>query len=217
MLQKKTVEPITFSFLEKLAKKAQLKGFYLVGGTALSLQLGHRISTDLDFFSQTDFNNEPIRSMLEIEDKDLVYARVGKNLVQATINGIKVDFACHKYPILRPGIDFHKIKIMSIADISAMKLGAILSRAKKRDYVDIARIMKDYDLNKILEFFKNKYNQKNTFHVVKALGYFVEADQDIEYLKVLGKSYSWENSKKIIIDGIHGLGRTRSQNQGISI
>jgi len=217
MLQKKTVEPNTFSFLENLAKKPELKGFYLVGGTALSLQLGHRISTDLDFFSHKNFNNEPIRSLLETEDKDLVYARVGKNLVQATINGIKVDFACHKYPILKPGLEFHNIKIMSIVDISAMKLGAILSRAKKRDYIDIARIMKDYDLDRILTFFKKKYNQKNTFHVVKALGYFVEANQDKEYLKVLDKSYSWENAKKIIVDSIYALGRAKNRNQEMSM
>lgn len=50
MLQKETVDPNTFSFLEQIAKQSELKEFALVGGTALSLQLGHRISTDLDFF-----------------------------------------------------------------------------------------------------------------------------------------------------------------------
>jgi len=205
MLQKKTVEPNTFSFLEKLSKLEELKDFSLVGGTALSLQLGHRISTDLDFFSLKDFNNIPIRKLLEKEDKNLVYARVGKNLVQATISGIKVDFACHKYPIVKPGINFSNITIFSIEDIAAMKLGAILSRAKKRDFVDLARIMKTLNLEIILDLFKKKYNQKHVFHVIKALGYFDEAEQDKEPLKVIDKLYSWENSKKIIINQIHGL------------
>ncbi len=209
MLQKKTVEPSTFSFLEKLAKSSELKGFALVGGTALSLQLAHRVSSDLDFFSQKDFNNEPIRDLLEKENKNLIYARVGKNLVQATIGGIKVDFACHKYPVVKSGIKFSNIHIFSIEDIAAIKLEAVLSRAKKRDYIDIARIMKQINLEEILGLFQKKYNQKNIFHVVKALGYFADAEQDIEPLKIIDKSYAWENSKKIITDGIRGLGRLK--------
>ncbi len=207
MLQKKTVEPGTFSLLEKFAKADALKGFALVGGTALSLQLGHRISTGLDFFSQTDFDTKRIKDFLEVNDSRLVYARIGKNLVQATTCGVKVDFASHKYPVIKEGISFHKIYIFSIEDIAAMKLGAILSRGKKRDFIDVARLMDSLGLVNMLRFFQEKYNQQSIFHVIKGLGYFADAEQDTEPLKIIDPAYNWENAKKIISKGIRGLGR----------
>jgi len=206
MLQKETVDPNTFSFLEQIAKRSELKKFALVGGTALSLQLGHRISTDLDFFSQNDFDNVPIRDMLESGSEKVIYSRVGKNLVQATVGDIKIDFACHKYPQISLGIPFFGIEIFSIPDIAAMKLGAILSRGKKRDFVDLARIMKEYSLDQLLTFFQRKYNQDQTFHVIKAIGYFAEAEQDTEVLKLLDDNFSWEKSKRIISNSIQQLG-----------
>jgi len=215
MLYKETVEPSTFSFLEKLSKRPELIGFDLVGGTALSLQLGHRMSTDLDFFSIRDFDNSSIRELLENEAGQLVYARMGKNLVQATINGIKIDFACHRYPILKKGIKLNNIDIYSVDDIAAMKLAAILSRGKKRDFVDIARILNDYKVTEVLELFKKKYGQQDTFHVIKSLGYFQDAEEDLEPLKLVDKKYSWEKSKQIISESIKMMSTER--NKGLSM
>ena len=65
MLQYSTVEPHTLDILKQLMKVPQLMDFYLVGGTALALYYGHRLSIDLDLFSTTDFQNEVLLPALE--------------------------------------------------------------------------------------------------------------------------------------------------------
>ena len=113
MLHQETVDPYTIQLLNELSENDELSGFSLVGGTALSLQLGHRVSTDLDIFSTQDFNSEKITEMLK-KYSSVEYSSLGVNLVQGFINGIKIDFACHKYKILKKGIRLNNIHIASI-------------------------------------------------------------------------------------------------------
>ena len=58
MLQLNTIHNNTYLVLEALSKRDYLKDFALAGGTSLALQLGHRISIDLDFFTLKEFNSE---------------------------------------------------------------------------------------------------------------------------------------------------------------
>ena len=104
MLYLETVTPHTFSILEKLLSLPELEHFALVGGTALSLLYGHRISDDLDLFSIDKFENEKINKALKqkfkkdyfIEDKP---ARFG---IFCYINGVKVDLVRHPHHTIRP-------------------------------------------------------------------------------------------------------------------
>ena len=203
MLYKETVHPDTFSFLEDFTQHKQLSSFYLVGGTALSLQLGHRISTDLDLFSAKDFDKDRIIDLLNEYESTQITAK-GENLVHAYVNGIKVDFACHKYKVLKEGMPFHRIHIASIDDIAAMKLAAILSRAKKRDYVDLAALLSIMPLASLLDAFLSKYEKEpyNTFMLIRGLGYFQDVDEDETPLKILDDRFEWKNAKRIISKAI---------------
>lgn len=214
MLRKETVYPHTFQLLEDLSKEDILVDFKLVGGTALSLQLGHRISTDLDFFSNKDFHTDKIIRLLE-KFGNVTYTATGENLVQGYINNIKIDFASHKYKWIDKGIMLNNIEICSINDISAMKLGAVLARAKKRDFIDIAAILKKSHLPELIKNFKTKYKQYNTFHVLRAVGYFKDAENDSTPLKILDESVSWDESKKTIEMEINKLNRNRGMSFGM--
>ena len=75
MLHLKTVEPNTFSVLKQLMTIPELQEFHLVGGTALSLMYGHRMSIDLDLFSTSNFNNDVIKDSLIKHFKESVDIR----------------------------------------------------------------------------------------------------------------------------------------------
>lgn len=208
MLRIETVKPDTFALLENLSKNESLKNFRLVGGTALSLQIGHRISIDLDFFTDTDFN---VHQIIEILNQygELEIINQGKNLIQGSLNDIKIDFATHKYEWLDSGEAFNNLHIASIEDISAMKLAAILSRGKKRDFIDVAAILQATPLKKMLSYFKKKYHQDSVMHVIRGLGYFEDAEKDKSELKILNTQLTWKKSKMIIGSAIRELGKNR--------
>ena len=104
MLHKETVSNATLELLKKLMADARLKDFVLVGGTALSLQMGHRISIDLDLFINSDFDAEALREYLErtyhLETDYMAFATV-----KGEIEGVQVDCIAHSYPWIRPFVE----------------------------------------------------------------------------------------------------------------
>ena len=90
-----------------------LKAFILVGGTALTLQINHRLSIDFDLFTDIDFNAVDLAEYLQSE-----YAfeadYITKNTVKGTINGIKLDCIAYKYPLIDSVITIHCIRLASL-------------------------------------------------------------------------------------------------------
>jgi len=118
------VKPATFQLIQELQSQTELKEFYLVGGTALALQLGHRNSIDIDLFTKNDFSPEDLLKFLEkgfsVQPTFLI-----KNTLLSVVNNIKVDFIRHNYPLVLPPITEEDITYLSKQDIAAMKLNAI--------------------------------------------------------------------------------------------
>lgn len=133
MLQTRTVEPRTLGLLKELMSLPMLNSFYLVDGTALALQLGHRVSTDLDLFTPEPFDpNELIEKLSEKFDFSVLSE--GSAMVISTINDIKVDFVKMSYPILFPSILDEQVRMLDIRDIASMKLKAVTQRGNKKDF-----------------------------------------------------------------------------------
>lgn len=99
MLQTRTVERGTLELLKQLMALPVVDPFYLVGGTALALQLGHRISIDLDLFTTEDFSKENLTEVVAAEFNISIVSE-GKSMLITYINDIKVDFVKMSYPIL---------------------------------------------------------------------------------------------------------------------
>ena len=135
MLQIKTVEPSTLALLKELMQIEELQEFSLVGGTALSLKYGHRISVDLDLFSENNFDNNFIKSVLKEKYKSnfLLEGDIEKFGIFCYINDVKVDIIKHNYPLLANIETIEDIRMYSSNDICAMKINAILGRGKKKD------------------------------------------------------------------------------------
>lgn len=200
MLQYKTIEHSTLELLKSLMARDFLQQFVLVGGTALSLQLGHRKSIDLDLFTLSDFNSEDIVQNLLKEHSLLTLTQLPQTLI-SEINGIKVDFIRFRYPFIRPIIIEDGIRLLTIDDIAPMKLDAITGRGLKKDFFDLYYLLEIYTIDRLLELYLEKYQHQSTFHVIRSLTYFVDAEKDPDPF-IFDKQITWGKVKKRIISEI---------------
>jgi len=170
----------TQSNLATLEKVNFVKKYYLAGGTALSLHLGHRFSDDLDFFSLTPEDPRTIRNQL-INKGKLNIRQNEKGTFNGALNKVKLSFFIYPYPLVYPTHDFNGIKVADILDIACMKIDAISSRGKKRDFIDLFFVCRKIkSLEDLFTIFAEKYKKTkyNMFHIIKSLVYFQDAEQE---------------------------------------
>ncbi len=199
MLHLETVEPGTISLLRRLMSLPQLKDFFLVGGTALSLQYGHRISVDLDLFCTQKFDSDQIKTVLQKEfGKEFEYeGGFSKFGIFCFIQGIKVDIVYYPHAIAFKTIETDNIRMYDPKDIAAMKIQAILGRGKKKDLWDIAELFHHYHLKDIIEFHEQKFpSQQLLISIPQALTYFIDAEESEDPISLKGQT--WETVKKIV-------------------
>lgn len=203
MLQYGAVHPETLELLEILQKSKSLYGFFLVGGTALALHLGHRISVDLDLFFNNDFETANILQELHDDIEFVVIMQKDKNSM--IINArkrysdnefVKVDFVKYSYPLINKVIKTEGIRLLSIEDIVAMKLSAIANRGAKKDFYDIYELLKKYSLSDMFKLFSEKYPEIAHFHILKSLTYFDDAETQFDPISL--NNTGWEEVKSII-------------------
>ena len=206
MLQYTAVYPKTLELLKKLMQEKCLKPFSLVGGTALALQLGHRISVDLDLFADIDFEPQQILSELRKNYKLELVTEFENSVINKiefpnnSNNYIKIDIIKYPYPLIEKVLEIDGIRMLSKEDIIPMKLSAIGNRGLKKDFYDIYFLLKEFTLKEMFDLFKKKFPNVNYFHVVKSLGYFEDADTEINPIMI--KKVSWEEVKKEIQEQI---------------
>lgn len=184
--------------LETLGKEKTIGQFYLAGGTALALQLGHRLSYDLDFFTEQDFSEQKLIETLGRLGEFSIDHRAEDTLL-GSLNGARISFFWYRHPLLFPPVSFLDVRLADIRDIAAMKLDAIQSRGKKRDFIDLWAIMHHgVTLEELFELFEKKYAgvAYNKQHILKSLVFFVDAEQD-EMPRVFADA-SWKEIKKYI-------------------
>lgn len=203
MLQTRTIEPGTLELLKKLMSIPFLDSFYLVGGTALALQFGHRMSIDIDLFTLDDFDNNNLIEIL-IKDFDVSIEFENKNMVITYINNIKVDFVKMGYPILFEPLLIENIRMLDIRDIVAMKLKAIAQRGSKKDFFDIYFLLQQIKMESMLQLFKRKFEQHELFYIVKSLTYFSDAENDADPI-LFDKDVTWANVKTLIHEKVKNL------------
>jgi Nucleotidyl transferase AbiEii toxin, Type IV TA system len=202
MLQTRTVEPRTLELLKQLMLLPVLDSFFLVGGTALALQLGHRKSIDLDLFTPQPFNNAILLDTLT--DFDISVELDQPNMVITNIEGIKVDFVKMGYPILFPTLSVEGVRMLDLRDIAPMKLKAIAQRGSKKDFFDIYFLLEHLSLETMLSLFQQKFKMYEVFQVIKSLTYFEDAEQFANPV-VFDKSVSWQKVKTIIQESVKKL------------
>lgn len=189
--------------LPKLEFLRKNYGFYLAGGTALALQIGHRISIDFDFYTSKDFDPKGLyKRFKKIFDKiDSVHIAEGTLLL--AIYDIGISFFRYEYPMLKPLIKTEYIDLLSIEDIVAMKIIAIVQRGRKRDFIDIYYLLKRYGLERLLKFTEKKYDVFNKYIGLRALTYFEDAEKDKSRSRLeTFEEIKWDEIKKEIIEAV---------------
>lgn len=199
MLQTQTVEPGTFSILKDLMQVPALQGFSLVGGTALSLLYGHRISVDLDLFTPDRLDVDQITESLSSAFGDQFSVRsISRGFgMFCFVGDAKIDLVKNPHPLIRPDKVVEGIRFISTEDIIAMKVQAVLGRARKKDFWDIATLLEHYSVEDFIHFHKEKFSSQNLMITVpEAISYFADAEDDIDPLSLKGQT--WESVKDII-------------------
>ena len=156
--------------------------WYLAGGTALALQVGHRKSVDLDFFTPSaDFDRTSLeRTLIATKQWETSYQQAGT--LYGKLKGAKASFIA--YPFFKPSparLACGNIRILVPEDIAVMKIIAMSQRGRKRDFVDLYW----YALNReplaaVVKRTPGQYpgQERNLPHIIKSLTYFNDADGD---------------------------------------
>lgn len=197
MLYENTVAPATLGLLKELMRLQVLQPFVLVGGTNLSLRLGHRISEDLDIFANESYESDHIAPLLrDLFGKEITIVEQRIHTLLTYIRSIKVDIVLHRYPYLQSVETIDDIRFASMPDIVAMKLNAITRRGAKKDFFDIYELLDHYTLDQMLHFFEEKYASTDIGFVVRSLVYFEEADRSKD--PIMLKKNNWQQVKNKI-------------------
>ncbi len=193
----------TFKLIQELQSLPFLKGFHLVGGTALALQLGHRNSIDLDLFTQQDFDVDELTVQMS-KRYQFVSTFSRENTLLSTVNDVKVDFIRHGYPFVKPPITEEGITFLSMEDIAALKLNAISNSGKRlKDFIDVYFLLQHFSLGQMIEFYTIKYPNFNPLIPLKAINYFDNIDPAIDPPKLRKKLPLIEIKKRINDSVLH--------------
>ena len=164
MLHLNTIDPPLFRVLEDICKLPELYNFSLVGGTSLSLQIGHRKSDDLDFFTDRSFDVREIKDAISRYNSNVTFLNETKQGISFSLplseNGDdvrKLDVYNWAVKFIRPIKMEGEIRLASLEDIAAFKLDAICHRKEKKDYVDIAVLLEKFPFAQMLDFYREKF------------------------------------------------------------
>jgi len=177
----------------------ELQGFSLVGGTALSLLYGHRMSVDLDLFSNKPFENPTVIAALEKKFKASFVNRSTNPRfgIFGFIDDVKIDIIRHPHSLIKPETTTDDIRMFSVEDIIAMKVQAILGRGKKKDFWDIAELLQYFSIKDFIQFHKEKYTTQNLLITVpQAITYFADAEESEDPISLKGQT--WETVQAYI-------------------
>ncbi len=196
MLHYETVSPELLELLKFLMAQPELSEFNLVGGTSLALQMGHRISVDIDLFGHQELDDIDIQGILaEFGESTLI--KKSKSIQIFSTTSIKTDFVNYRYPLLDTPLSIDHIRLASMRDIAAMKLNAIAGRGSKKDFIDLFYLLNSFSLVDMIFFYKKKYTDGSEFLVTKSLCYFLDAD--LEETPILLQPITWEEVKARIL------------------
>ena len=178
--------------------------YYLAGGTALALQAGHRRSEDLDFFRLAEDGRLPGKERLKSGLRRLgkfVLEFEDEGTLHLAVHGVRVSLLAYRVPHLEPLVRAEGVGMAGPLDIGLMKLSAIIGRGTKRDFIDLAWIIREhYPLATLLKTLPRKFPEASAIVLIalKALVSFEQAEKSPDPV-VLDPRYQWVPVRKFIV------------------
>lgn len=196
-----TVNPLLVSVLTDIMSENLFDDFILVGGTALSLRLGHRASVDIDLFTEAEYGSIDFDE-IEIFFRDkypYVYRPDTGNIVgmgrsfymgESEQESVKVDLF-YTDAFIRPYSLIDNIRLASLDDLVAMKVDVIQRKGRKKDFWDLHELLEQYSIDRMIELHKERYPYSHSEEVIiKNFTDFDRAKDDFDPICFRGKY--WE-------------------------
>lgn len=175
---------------------AKLNDFYLAGGTGLALQLGHRKSLDLDFFTSKMFNTDFLLESIRPESTLLVR----EGTIHCEVKQVKLSFLFYSQPLIWAAISWQGINLADLKDITAEKFKTISQRGTRKDFYDLYAVLKlKLSIDEACEILKTRFasSDLNFYHVLRSLVFFEDAEEDPQpILLVKGSEWEWRLVKR---------------------
>lgn len=187
------------NLLEDISVNPEFSNFYLAGGTALSLQLGHRESIDLDFFTHINFKS----NLIDFFPHKYETISIHNNSIEIISNGVKILFLYFGFPLNQKLNKYNNFRLAHPIDIGLMKLMALQGRSMKKDIVDLfvihENIMKLGDLLKLFD----EFYPKEKVNGYDSLKFLLDIDElELQPDPILFNGYSWEVSLNTVVEEI---------------
>ena len=199
-IYKNTVSDLLWKTLSRLMTFKELKSCRLVGGTGLSLLLGHRMSLDIDMFTDATYGSIDFDTIDQLLLASFPYVEMGyggnNSMGKSYFIGnnkaetIKVDLFYNDSFIYHT-IDYKKIRIAKLEEIAAMKLEVVAQNGRMKDFWDLHELMEYYSISNMLDFYEKRYPYSySRKEILNKLTDFTEADTDFEPICL--KNKHWE-------------------------
>lgn len=175
----------------------------MVGGTALSLQLGHRLSVDIDLFSDAPYGSIDFKAIDEFIEKTFPYHQHFSNLDPALgksysvgtdkDNVVKLDvFYTDKF--IQPPLIVDEIRMATIEEIIAMKIDVVQRIGRKKDFYDLHEFLSNYKISSMISLHKQRYPYTHDEKlIIKNLTNFELAEDDFDPICLKGKYWEFIN------------------------
>jgi len=201
----KVLSPEAWKTVRRLVADGCLEGWVLAGGTGLALQLGHRYSEDLDFFSPEPFKTSPLIDRLSDVGPLSIQSRASETL-HVVLQGLRVSFLGMQAPLMCPSTPYRGLALADPRDIAVMKLVAIGGRGSRKDFVDLYFFLQaGGSLEATLALTRRRFARVdyNEYHLLKSLVYFDDAEA--EPMPTLLRKASWPTIREGIVAEVERL------------
>lgn len=206
-----TVNPLLLTILKDLMETSVFVDFRLVGGTALSLQLGHRKSVDIDLFTDVVYGSvdfmeidEYLRKQYEYVDTfetDIVGFGKSYYIGNSKHECVKLDLF-YTDSFITPCLDIDGIRMATLEEIAAMKIDVVSRVGRKKDFWDIHELMEVLSIEKMLHLHEERYPYSHDRNeIISKISNFEIADVDFDPI-CLRKKY-WEIIKLDLMEALN--------------
>ena len=195
----KVLGPEAWKTVRTLRRTGLLDGWTLAGGTGLALQLGHRVSEDLDLFRPQAFESDQLLQHLASAGKVTVQDR-GPSTLHVLFDDVRVSYLSTEAPLLFPGTAYRGLTLADPRDIAVMKLVAVGGRGSRKDFVDLHFFLKSGgDFASAFLWLEQRFERidYNTYHILKSLTWFKDAES--EPMPQMLKPVTWEDVKRSMV------------------
>ena len=190
--------------LRQVAAFVNQQDFYLGGGTAVAIQLGHRRSVDLDWFTKGEIS-DPLALASDLQEAGIPFhvTDVEKGTLHGMVRGVRLSFLEYRYPPLFPPVDWpeYRTRLATLEDLACMKLSAVGGRGAKKDFIDIYALGTErFSLSQMLTLYQRRYKAGDLGHTIFALTYFDDAEE--EAAPEMLWSVGWKEIRSTIEDWV---------------